>query len=272
MVIAETVLPVKAARGTQRTRTVERAALILACFSVEEPHLTLAALSTKLGLNQSTIYRYVQSLLAAGLLERDEARGGYSLGLRVVELSYVALNQLTIRKEALDEMDRLREELGLLINLGVLFQGDVLMVAHATPDNWPRWKTTPGRRVPAHCTGLGKVLLAYRPWEEVCQTIEERGWRPCTPHSIQEFSRLETELQEVRDGDYATEREECVPGGACVAVPIRNQAGTVVAGLSLTGALSRYTPEFVAMVRERARTATVRISARLGYDGVMAYF
>jgi DNA-binding IclR family transcriptional regulator len=270
--VRESVLSVEPARGTKPTRTIERAALVLTCFSVEEPHLTLAALSAKLGLNQSTVYRYVQTLLAAGLLERDETRSGYRLGLRVVELAYVTLNQLTIRKEALDEMDRLRDEFRLLVNLGVLFQGDVLMVAHSTPEDFPRWKTMPGRRVVAHCTAVGKVLIAHLPWEEVRGRIEERGWRPYTARSVRDFDRLEAELAFVREHEYAVEREECVPGGACLALPIRNRSGAVIAGLSLTGAVARYTPEFEGEILDRARGATIRISARLGYDGVIPYF
>ncbi len=143
-----------------RNQTIERAALILACFSTEQNHLTLAQLADKLALNQSTVYRYVTTLQRAELLSRDERRGGYSLGLRVIELANVGLNQLEVRKQALEEMDRLRDSLDMLVSLGVLFEGDVLHVAHAVPKEWPRWAMTEGRRAVAHCTSLGKVLLA----------------------------------------------------------------------------------------------------------------
>lgn len=258
------------ADGTKRTRTIERAALILTCFSVQEPRLTLGQLAAKLDLNQSTVYRYVQTLLAAGLLERAPGRGGYQLGLRVVELAYVAMNQLEVRKAALDEMERLRDELGLLINLGVRFQGDVLKVAQAAPGGWPTWKTTVGNRLPAECTALGKVLLAHRPWDEARAMIEQRGWRPATRHSVQDLAQLAGQLEEARERGYAVEREECVLGGACVAAPIRDHTGAVVAALSITGPLSRLTetlPREIDAVREAAN----RISLRLGYDGVVAF-
>lgn len=257
--------------GTKRTLTIERAGLILACFSVEEPHLTLGALAEKLGVNQSTVYRYVRTLLAAGLLERDERRGGYRLGLRVVELAYVALNELEVRKHALDEMDALREDLGLMVNLGVLFQGDTLNLAHAAPKGWPRWKTTPGRRGVAHCTGVGKVLLAHRPWEETRRTIEQRGWRPNTSQSIQDFDRLQEELALVRARGYANENEECLPGVACIAMPIWNHAGQVVAALSVTGSVAWFASASPEKALGKLRESANRISVRMGYHGVMAY-
>jgi IclR family transcriptional regulator, KDG regulon repressor len=254
-----------------KTQTIERAALILACFSPEEPHLTLADLAAKLGVNQSTVYRYVATLQAAGLLERDPRRGGYRLGLRVIELSNIALNQSEVRKQALDEMDRLRDELNLLVNLGVLFEGDVLHIAHSVPGHWPRWYTTVGRRAVAHCTALGKVLLAAQPWPEVRQLVERYGWRPYTPNSIQDFDRLRDELAEVRERGYAVDDQERSRGTVCLGAPIRDYSGEVVAALSVSGKVDKLTPEFRERTVPRVLEVADRISFRLGYHSGSAY-
>ncbi len=253
------------------SQTVARAALLLACFSAEEPHQTLAGLAAKLGLNQSTVYRYVAALQTAGLLDRDGRRGGYRLGPRVIELSNVALNQLEVRKQALDEMDRLRDGLNLLVNLGVLVEGDVLHVAHSAPTDWPRWVSIVGRRAVAHCTALGKVLLAHRPWLEVRQSVERYGWRPCTPNSIRDLDRLATELSEVRERGYAVDDEERNHGTACLGAPIRDYSSEVVAALSISGKVHRLTPEVREQVLPHLREAADRISFRLGYHGSSAY-
>lgn len=254
-----------------RSQTVERAGLILACFSAEEPHLTLAELAGKLGLNQSTVYRYVASLQAAGILERDPRRGGYRLGPRVIELSNIALNQNEVRKHALDEMDRLRDELNLLVSVGVLFEGDVLHIAHSVPAHWPRWYTTVGRRAVAHCTSLGKVLLAARPWPEVEELIARHGWRPYTRNSIVDFARLEQELALVREQDYAVDCEERNLGTVCLGAPIRDYSGEVVAALSVSGKVDRMSPEFRAQALPSVREAADRISFQLGHHGSSAY-
>jgi DNA-binding IclR family transcriptional regulator len=256
-----------------RSQTIDRATLILTCFSAEEPHLTLADLVAKLGLNQSTVYRYVATLQAAGLLERNGHRGGYRLGLRVVELACVALDQIEVRREAIPEMDRLRDEMQLLVNLAVLDpdQGDVIHIAHSAPQGWPPRATTPGRRAVAHCTALGKMLLAYRPWDEVRRAIERSGWRPYTPRSIQGFDRLEAELAEIRERGYSVDDEERSRGTICLGAPIRDRSDQVIAALSVTGTAQKLTPAYRAEILPHLIEAANRVSYRLGHPGTLAY-
>lgn len=254
-----------------KSQTIERAAAILTCFSAETPHLSLAVLAEMLGLNQSTAYRYVSTLEAAGLLERDNRLGGYRLGLRVVELSNVALNQNEVRKHGLEESDRLRDELNVLVSLAVLFEGDVLHIAHSVPNNWPRWHTTVGRRAVAQCTSLGKVLLAHKPWPEVVALIETYGWRPYTRNSIQDFSRLQEELMAISERGYAIDHEERNPGTICIGAPILDFTGQVIAALSISGKREKLPPEAWTSLAPRVCEAANRISFRLGYQQSSAY-
>lgn len=258
-------------RTSGKSQTIERAALMLACFSAEEPHLTLADLAARLSLNQSTAYRYVATLQAAGLLERDARCGGYRLGLRVIELSNIALNQLDVRKVALDAMDVLRDALDLMVSLGVPFEGDVLHVAHAAPREWPRWHTTVGRRAVAHCTSLGKVLLAHQPWEDVRALIAQYGWRPYTPHSIQDEERLVAELAVIWERGYAIDQEERRRGQVCIGAPIRDHTGAVIAALSVSGRLERLPEERWDTVAQQVMECADRISFHLGDHGSAAY-
>ena len=260
--------------SSAQSKTIERAGRILACFTDAEPHLSLTDLAAKLELNPSTAYRYIASLQHAGLLERDLRQGGYRLGLRVIELAGVALNQIEVRKHALDELDRLRDETNLLSNLGVLFEGDVLHLAQSAPKDVPRMYTMIGRRAVAHCTAMGKVLLAYRPWGDVRRLVGEFGWRPYTPKSIQSFERLQAALAEIRRRGYGIDREERRLGVGCLAAPIRERSGEVVAALSVSGALERLAGEgggYSAHIRRRVLDAAHRISFRLGYQGTAAY-
>lgn len=253
-----------------KSQSIERAALILTCFSAEEPRLSLAELATRLELSQSTVYRYVATLQAAGLLQRDD-RGGYRLGLRVLELAGLVVNQLEVRKQALDDMDALREEASLLVSLGVLYEGDVMHIATSVPAGWPRWYMTLGRRAVAHCTTLGKVMLAHRPWGEVLEIVERFGWRPYTPHSIQTFDRLERELDGIRERGYAFDNEERRIGMICLGAPLRDHTGRVIAAISVTGTVQRLTADERERVVPRLLESADRISFRLGYHGSTAY-
>jgi IclR family transcriptional regulator, KDG regulon repressor len=254
-----------------RSQTIERAAFVLSCFSPSEPYLSLSQLAAKLDLHPSTVYRYVTTLEAAGLLERGEQRRGYRLGLGVVGLAALVLNHLDVRKEALDEMDRIRDDTGLIVNLAMLFQGDVLHIAHAAPAGWPRWKTTPGRRAVAHCTALGKVLLAHSPWESVEEAIKQHDWRPYTPNSIQSFERLADELERVREQGYAIDDEERAPGIMCFAAPLRDYTGRVAASISVSGPRGHMV-ENQPTVLARLMDGANRISVRLGGSDMVASF
>jgi DNA-binding IclR family transcriptional regulator len=254
-----------------RSKTVDRAALVLTCFSAEYPQLTLAQIAARLDLNQSTVYRYVATLQAVGLLERDEGKGGYRLGLQIVELAGVVLNQLAARREALPEMDRLRDDLGLLVNLAVLDGADVVHVAHSAPQGWPVWVTTPGRRAVAHCTALGKALLAHRPWNEVRQAIETTGWRPYTSRSIQDFSRLLAELDTVRTNGFAIDDGERGDGSLCVGAVVRDHSGQVIAALSVSSSSSRLGAETREELPARVAESAARVSSRLGFASTKGF-
>lgn len=261
-------------RSKARSQSIDRAALLLTCFSTAAPTLTLTELTARLGLNQSTVYRYAATLQEAGLLERDERHGGYRLGLRVVELAEVALNQIDVRKEAVPEMERLRDVLHLLINLAVLDPrdpADIVHLAHSAPPGWPVWVTTPGRRAVASCTALGKVLLAHQPWSEVRDAIERRGWRPYTPRSIQDFDRLARELDQVRQRGFGVDDQERSHGTVCLAAPILDHAGKAVAALSVTGSTQRLSPDSPEPVLQTVLEAANRVSLRLGHSGTLVY-
>jgi IclR family KDG regulon transcriptional repressor len=254
------------------TRTISRAVEVLACFSAERPRLKLIELAEQLGLTQSTAYRYLTALESGGLVSRDADQGGYRLGTKVIELAGIALNQIEARKHALEEMERLLQQTGLKINLAVLIEGDVLHIAHAVPSDVPRGLTTPGRRAVAHCTSLGKALLADLPTPLLHATIERYGWRPYTKNSIRDFGRLDRELERVRNVGYALDVRERRPEVLCAGAPIRDYSGRVVAAVSASVRDDRYTAETLeAEVAPRVAAAAERISFRMGQQATAAF-
>ena len=203
------------------SRSTARAATILSYFSLEEPRLKIATLAERLGLHPSTVYRYVEALEGAHLLDRDEQTGTYKLGIRLVELSTVVLRDLDVRRQALDEMHTLRDKLGMLVNLAVLRDADVVHVAHAFPLGWPRESMDLVPSAVAQTTALGKVLLASIPWAEAVSRVTDAGWRPYTSNSIHDETALKADLDEVQNRGFAIDREERHLGLMCIAVPVR---------------------------------------------------
>ncbi len=249
------------------SRSTERAGTILSLFSLEEPRLKAATVSARLDLHPSTVYRYLEALEGAHLVERDQQTAAYKLGLRIVELSAVVLRDLDVRRHSLDDMDTLRDRLGTLVNLGVLCDGDVVHVAHSFPPGWPRDDMVIGRTAAAHGTALGKVLLATLPWEDALARVNGSGWRQYTPHTIHDEATLKSELDEVRAYGYALDREENHLGIMCVAVPVRSGDGGVCAALSVT-ARSQNISERIEELASQLSDVSRRVSARMGgpYD------
>ena len=256
---------------SQKSQTVERAALVLACFSASRPQLSLAELAAELELNPSTVYRYAVALQEGGLLERDERRGGYRLGLRVVELAGIVLNQLEVRKQALDEMDHLRDDVDLQPSLAVLFEGDVLYLAQSQRKDLPALYTGIGRRVPAHCTSTGKVLLAEMSDDEAVALVERYGWRPTTTTSIRTPEQLVRALAEVREQGYAAADEELTDGLGGLAFAVRDYSGKALAALGVSGPRHLLSKRRRQRLVTRLRQAAGRISFRLGYTEEAAY-
>ncbi len=253
-----------ALRPRSWSRSTERASAVLACFSLDTPRLRVAQLAKRLDLHPSSVYRYLEALQGAHLVERDEQYGDYKLGLRIVELSAVVLRDLEVRRHALDEMDALRDELGLMVNLAVLLDADVVHVAHAFPPGWPRENMVVGRPAVSQATALGKVLLAYLPWEDALGRVLAAGWRPCTENTIREDAMLKAELQDVAKRGFAVEREERSVGIMCVAVPIRSANEAVCAALSVTGRVEQVCAKGPETLASRLMLAARRISTRLG--------
>jgi len=121
-----------------------------------------------------------------------------------------------------------------------------------------------GRRLPAHCSALGKVLLAYQPWKEVERIIEEQGMPAFTSNTITTLEALDEELMRVRRQGYAVDNEEISPELCCIAAPIRDVTRRVIAAMSFSVPAYRFKSN-----KERYRKAIMeacrRVSCKLGY-------
>ena len=247
------------------TQSVDRALTVLGFFSATEPELSSADIAARLGLHQTTAYRLLSTMEAAGYVARDERTGRYQLGLRLIELSGLVLNRMDLYRHALPELHLLRDRLNLSANLAVLESGDVFHLAYAARPDVPPAYTALGRRAVAHCTALGKVLLAAEPRTLVHATIQQRGWRSRTERSIQDFPTLDRCLDEVAARGYATDEGEHKLGQTCVAAPCRDRAGTVVGAISVSGPQEQAEALTLERVIREVVEAAGRISSLLGH-------
>lgn len=248
------------------TQSVVRALRIMSCFTDATPQLRVGDISARLHLTPSLVSRLLSTLEHEGFVERDPDTSFYRIGRAIITLAGVSLNHNRLRVEALDEMHRVSQRLGLGVNLSVLGDQAIYYLAHIDSPDTPRSYTLIGRHNPLHATGMGKVLLAFMAPDEQEAAFQDLSLPAFTSHTIATREDLHRELDTVRRRGWATELEELALGRACVAAPIRDRTGAVVAALSFSGPVSSFRwhdrqDELVSALIE----TTDLVSMRLGY-------
>jgi DNA-binding IclR family transcriptional regulator len=210
---------------------VDRVVLILSIFERSSEALTAGQISVRSGIPRSSVHRILSQLVSARWLMRHE--DGYALGLRMFEIGSLVAHRSRITCAARPFIHELAERSGQVVHLAVLDQQDVVYLdktGGAFADTLP---SRVGGRLPAHCTAVGKALLAYSPQATVSEYLAT-GLRRRTDASLATPAALEAAILIARNSGYATDRDEAVPGVACVAAPIRN-FDEVVAAVSVCG-------------------------------------
>ncbi|MBI3973023.1 MAG: IclR family transcriptional regulator [Chloroflexi bacterium] len=249
-------------------QSADRMLAVLELFTDERPWLRVGDVAVRIGVSDSTASRLLARLEARGFVERQHDTGFYALGPRVLTLAGVAMNHSEIRRAALQEMHRLVYALGLGVNLAVLRDGAVFYLGNLDGRRAPRHYTLLGRRYPLHATALGKVLLAWRSAEEVEALVAAPDGRLTryTANTVGGVRQLQACLDAVRQRGYATECEELAMGRACVAAPVRNRRGAIVAALSISGPVRAVNlPHRETELAAAAADAAMHISERLGF-------
>jgi len=222
--------------------------------------MNMTELSEKLGLYPSTIHRILDTLRYWGYIEQDPNTQKYQLGLKLLELGMAKLHQMDLVREATPYLKELVNQCNETVHLGVLEEGEVLYLAKEESSQTIRMISYVGKRAPLHCTSLGKVLLAYLSAEERKKILGEKVLPRFTENTITDRRELEKELSKVKERGFALDREENEKDVRCVAAPIRNYQGKVVAAMSISSPIFR-------IDKNAQNEISKKISKRLGYDG-----
>jgi IclR family transcriptional regulator, pca regulon regulatory protein len=256
-------------REPRYSQSLERGLAILGCFTAERPVLGIAEIADELGMRRSTTHRYVTTLVALGYLKQGAARK-YRLGLRVTDLGMSALNATELREKAHPYLEELRQRTSYTVSLAVLDGPEIVYVDLALSLRREQSKIDlglqPGSRLPAHCTAMGKLLLANLPEEEQRELLASMKLTKCGPNTITSKKALRDELDEIREESFAVNDEELAPALHSIAAPVRNEAREVVAAVNLSADTSMISlADLVDALGPHLVSTADRISARLGY-------
>lgn len=247
-------------------RTVARLHAILSKFRDEKPEWRQADLARALDITQSTLSRNLATMTELGFLRYLEDAGTYALGPAILSLAGTAINNYDEFRHSYSEMHGLISRTHLGTNLGVLNGDSVMYLMHIDGPKMQRSTTLIGRHLPLHATALGKAFLANFDEASVRGYAERGLLTGFTVNTITSLDALLEELEAVRNNGYAVENEELGLGRGCIAAPIRDRSGKVVAALSLSGPKEAIgLDENESMLAGLLLDVTDRISGKLGY-------
>jgi len=213
---------------------LSRIVRVLDLFSVDDPEWGVYEVAAELRLPKSSVSELMSDMASHGLLRRTHRRR-YRLGWKVFELSQTLLDTTEFRTESRKVMSELVEVWKETTQMAVLDGVQAVYVEKMQPKPAPRILFSRiGARLPAYCTGVGKTLLAGRNWIDIVPMLEEQGLVRLTQNTITSLDALKEELQAIRERGYAYDYEESVVGLCCVAAPIHDAKGQVIAAISLS--------------------------------------
>lgn len=257
----------KQTNGNERKQigSVQRALEILDLFSPQHAELGTTEIAKGLSLAKSTVAGLVYTLHSMGYLDQNPENRKYRLGLKLPERAFLLLNQLDVRHVAIPHLEALRDHCNESINLAIR-DGDEVVYIHRLHGAHPlAIRVEIGKRAPLHSTALGKAILSLLPDEELAGFVRQYPFLPITPKTITDPQAFLDDLRQTRTRGYAIDDEENEIGGRCLAAPIRDHTGRVVAAISVSVPLMRLPVDNVPGLGSQVQETALAISRALGY-------
>jgi DNA-binding IclR family transcriptional regulator len=247
-----------------QSSTIQRALDVLNLFK-EHRKLSFAQMQRLLDFNKSTLFRVLSTLSANKYLVKDPL-GHYELGISVFILGNRLSDEYMLKTSSAPYMKELADQIDLTVHLGILEDTNVIIIEKIDPRRYVKMVSRVGGSVPAHCTGLGKILLAFSSRKKVEKIINTKGLTRYTAHTITTTDELFRELETIRKRGFAVDDSEHEKKICCVAVPILDQKGDIAAGLSVTGTrIDLPDDEMIAQTEQKLKKTANKIRQKMGY-------
>jgi IclR family acetate operon transcriptional repressor len=255
------------AGGAYTVKSLVKALNILEVLAEgEESAYTLTQLSRSLRLHISTVHRLLVNLVRHGFVE-EAVSDGYQLSFKVLRMGLRVLDRLDFRLVAQPLLRELNQQTKETVHLAILQETRAISIEKFGSPQPVGLDARLGGVMPLHCTGVGKTLLAYQSENLLNQVARTPGLPRFTPHTITSLANLRRELERIREQGYAVDQEEAVEGLRCVAGPMFDHTGLVIAAFSVAGPATRVTPLRLPEIARLVRATSQQISFRLGYRG-----
>ena len=244
--------------------SVGRALTVLEVLAESNNGYTLSDLGRRLDVPKSSLHGMLRTLEERGYVSRNPATHRFRLGLRLLTLANLALNELGLVEQASPHLRLLMERTRLTVHMAILDRGEAVLVAKVNPPGILRLATWVGKRMDLHCTGVGKALLAYLPENEFQSLVKNYGFTRYNENTITSIKRLRNECQQIRRLGYSAEDEEGEIGFGCLGAPVFDRSGNAVAAISVAGTTTQITADNFEMCVKLVKRSADDISQSLG--------
>jgi DNA-binding IclR family transcriptional regulator len=255
----------KSGPGAAPVGVISKVLRILEALQGSSAGLGLKAICDLTGIHKSTAHRFLKHLVREGYLLRTEA-GAYLIGPRLTQLSARGNQGATLQAVARPILWELWKSTQETVNLAVLDHGSVLYVDVIESPHEFRLSSRVGTRRSLHVTALGKVLAAFLPAEPRESILSTISFQPATSRTIMNLVQFRRELEKIQRQGYAVDDEEAVQGARCVSAPILNADREPIAAVSVSGPVTRVSPNQVAALAGAVTSAARAISAAMGFS------
>ncbi len=251
-------------------QTVANAFRLLEEFGGADGELGVTELSNRLGLHKNNVFRLLATLEQQDYVEQCAQTERYRLGRGCLALGQAFADTRGLVRFARPVLAKLAGEMNETAHLGVLSDYEVVHLAGERPDQLVGTSLRTGQRLAAHCTALGKALLAGKSAAALAQLDKERVRAgklvAHTPATITDRDKFFEHLRTVASQGWALDLEECAPGLCCVAAPVHDASGSVVAALSVSAPIFRVSESRIHdEVLPRVSAAASELSLRMGH-------
>jgi DNA-binding IclR family transcriptional regulator len=255
----------KNASGQSMVRSLDKALSVLELLADIESDVDLGTLASLAALPKSTLVRLLGTLRQHNLVNQDPKTRRYRLGWALIHLGKAAEGQSNLAQIITPFLEQLANETGETASLAMLHRHRAVYVAQILSKNVIRGVPQIGSDLPLHCTAVGKILLSDFSDEDLDRLILQHGLPRMTEMTIVNAAHLRRELAVIREKGSALDNEEAEPGGRCIAAPVRDGNGHVIAALSITGPTSRLALDKVEEYAGIVRKIAAQASRSLGF-------
>ena len=252
-------------KNKSHVQSLARALKLLEAMAATDREISLTEISELLEWPKSTVHGILATLRDYRFVDQSAINGRYRLGVRLFEFGQKAARNWGIREVALPVMQKLNAQCGEMVQLATEDAGEVFYLEKIDSTNIIRIVSDIGVRLPMHCSGLGKALLAFRPPAEARSILTRKGMRRMTRYTLVDLSQMEIELAKIRQQGYSFDNQEIMEGLRCVAAPIFDRNGEVRYAVSVSTLAEQLTGNYFEYVVGEVIKAAAEISRNMGY-------